>query len=109
MDIIEMLEEIRRKPGFYLDGDISLKRLRSFMVGYEEGAGSTTRKLTDEQQFHQFNDWVARRLGYPMSGRGWCGMIIKRAGDDEKAFHMFFELLDEFKGRSGSTSAKPES
>ena len=50
MAIIEMFEKIRRKPGICLDGDKSLMRLRSFTVGYEGGAASTIKILTDREQ-----------------------------------------------------------
>ena len=107
MDIVEMLEKIRHRPGIYVDGDISLKRVRSFLVGYEVGMLSRDRELTDREQFHQFNDWVAKRLGYTSSTSGWCNMILEKAGGDEKAYEMFFELLEEFKGQSASTTPKP--
>lgn len=99
-----MLEKIGQRPGMWIDGDKSLKRIRSFMVGYEVGAATTTRELTDDLRFHEFNDWVAKRLGYASSVPGWCNMILEKAGDDEKAYKMFFELLEEFKGER--TSAK---
>lgn len=108
MDIIEILQEIRRRPGIYIDGDLSLKRVRSFMVGYQVGAASTAKELKDQAQFHQFHDWVAKRLEYSSSTSGWCNMILERAGSDEKAYEVFFELLDEFKGQRGSTFAKAE-
>jgi len=109
MDIIELFEEIRRRPGIYIDGDKSLKRVRSFLVGYQVGAATTARELTDREHFHRFDEWVASRLGYTGSSRGWCDMILGRAGSDEKAYEMFFELLDEFKAQRGSAPAKPGS
>src|SRR5215469_11420925 len=84
MDIIELFEEIRRRPGIYIDGDKSLKRVRSFLVGYQVGAATTARELTDREHFHRFDEWVASRLGYTGSSRGWCDMILGRAGSDEK-------------------------
>jgi hypothetical protein len=103
MDIMEVFEKIRQSPGIYIDGDMSLKRVRSFMVGYEAGAASTPRELTDQAKFEHFNGWVASRLGYS-SSTGWCNMILERAGSDEKAYNMFFELLDEFRRRRGASS-----
>lgn len=109
VDIIEILDKIRRLPAIYLDGDRSLKRVRSFLVGYEVGAVATARELTDREQFHQFTNWVASRLGYAESTIGWCNMILEKAGSDEKAYDMFFELLDEFRAQTGTVSPKPES
>jgi hypothetical protein len=108
MDIMEILEKIRHRPAIYIDGDRSLKRVRSFMVGYEVGSASTPREFTDRDQFHQFDDWVARRLRYAESASGWCNMILGKAGSDEKAYEMFFQLLDEFKRQRATTSANPE-
>lgn len=99
-----MLEKIRQRPALFLDGDRSLKRVRSFMVGYETGAATTARELTDQEQFRLFNHWVASRLGYSSTSRGWCNMILERAGSDEKAYEMFFDLLDEFREQKGSAS-----
>ena len=102
MDIVELLALIRHRPGFYIDGDKSIKRLRSFLVGHEIGSATTARELTDQLNFHEFNDWVAKRLGYRSSVPGWCNMVLEKAGSDEKAYEMFFELLEEFKGQKTS-------
>ena len=108
MDIVDIFAEIKRRPGFYIDGDKSLKRVRSYLVGYQVGSTSTANEPTDEVEFHHFHDWVAKRLGFGESTSGWCNMILERAGSDEKAYDMFFKLLDEFKESGGSNSAKPE-
>ena len=108
VDIQDLFDAIKRRPGFYIDGDKSLKRVRSFLVGYEGGSCSTSRELTDREKFHQLHDWVAKRLGYVESTSGWCNMITSRAGSDERGFEMFFELLDEFRRRERGDSAKPE-
>jgi hypothetical protein len=47
-----------------------------------------------------FNTWVAKELGFAESTSGWCNMILARAESEDKAFDMFFELLDRFRGRS---------
>jgi hypothetical protein len=99
MDILTIFDEIRKRPGLLLDGDKSLKRVRSFVVGYDMGAQPASGGLTDLEQFHEFNDWVAKRLGYSNSTRGWCNMILEKAGSDEKAYEMFFELIDKFRRR----------
>jgi hypothetical protein len=103
MHIFELCDAIRRRPAIYLDGDKSIKRLRSFLVGYEAGVGFQAgsdvnqRKLIGAEDIRSFNDWVAKRLGYGNSTSGWCNMILSRTDSDEKAFDMFFQLLDEFR------------
>lgn len=103
MHVFDLCDQIKRRPGIYLDGDKSIKRLRSFLVGYDAGVGFqagpdlTQRKLVGAEEMRLFNDWVAKRLGYSNSTRGWCEMIAARVGSDEKAFDVFFELLDQFR------------
>jgi hypothetical protein len=103
MHIFELCDWIRRRPAIALDGDKSIKRLRSFLVGYEAGVGFQAgsdlnhSKLSGSEDMRLFNDWVARQLGYGNSTSGWCNMITARAGSDEQAFEMFFQLLDQFR------------
>lgn len=103
MHIFELCDAIRRRPAIYLSGDKSIKCLRSFLVGYEAGVGFQASpdlnqsKLTGAEDMRSFNDWVAKRLGYSNSTSGWCNMILSRADSEERAFEMFFRLLDEFR------------
>lgn len=94
--LYDLLETIRKRPGFYID-EPSICRLRSFMVGYDCGVGRFGYHLKANPDFHKFNDWVARRLDYSSSTRGWCNMIREKSPSDSDAFHLFFVLLEEFK------------
>ena len=90
MDAYELVEIVRKKPGFYLHGT-SLRQLQSLLIGYEIGA-----KQGICSDFRPFNRWLAKEFGLP-EGHGWCNMVITRAGSDEAAFDLFFELLDRFR------------
>ena len=92
----------------YLMGPKSLKHVCSFLVGYQCGRADASEKM-DDQQYIRFHAWLAKRLAYEGTAKSWHTVILKKAGSDEKAYQMFFELLDEFKGRRGGISAKPES
>ena len=98
MHVFELAYHVKDQRGLctYLDGERSLKRLRSFLIGYEAGVSASHGNLTGLEDFHTFNSWVAKRIGFIESTSGWCNMIFLKAGSDEKAFNLFFELLDEF-------------
>lgn len=96
MDAYELVEVVRKKPGFYLHG-LSLRQLRALLIGYEIGA-----KQGISGDFRPFNSWLAKQLGVPET-RGWCNIIVERAGSDGAAFHLFFELLDTFKNETRET------
>ena len=89
-----------------MDGEKSIRRLRSFLAGYEAGVGYQAggnwdqMKLTGAEDMGYFNAWVAKRLNYSESGSGWCNMILSKAGADDKAFDLFFELLDTYRSEN---------
>ncbi len=99
MHVFNILEAIRSPRGLsiYLDGDKSLRRLRSFLVGYDGGLGQCGVQLEGHEELRAFEQWVAKQLEFGGSTCGWCNMILSKAGSDERAFDMFFELLDRFK------------
>ena len=97
MRVFQLLDEIKRRPGIYLDGEKSLRRLRSFIVGYDGGLGACGVQLEDAQAMSGFDKWVAHRLGFGGSTSGWCNMILSKTESDEKAYERFFELLQEYR------------
>ncbi len=94
--IFDLLNWIREKPNAFLDGECSIRRLRSFLVGYECGMGRLHVALRESAVFREFNDWVAKELGYAEPTSGWCNMILAKTASEEEAFSKFFELLDGF-------------
>jgi hypothetical protein len=104
MHVFDLCDRIREKPSIFLDGDKSLRRLRSFLTGYE--AGSNGVGLAGAEDLRMFNLWVAEQLGFSESTSGWCNMVGLKAGSDEKAFDLFFELLDKYRSQEPSHNSK---
>jgi hypothetical protein len=102
MHVFELYERIRNKPGMFIR-EKSLKRLCAFMDGYLAGVGYQTgseweqAKVTGHEDLRKFNSWVAIELGFSKSTMGCENMILSKAPSDEKAFDMFFELLDKYR------------
>jgi hypothetical protein len=97
--IYDILNAIRKRPGLYI-AEPSINRLYAFLVGYTGGLGRVGFGLRDEEDFHRFHDWIARRLGFGGSTSGWCNMIRDKSTSEKDAFEQFFVLLDEFKNES---------
>lgn len=89
MHIFELCHQIRKRPGIFLNGDGSIKRLRSFLVGFEPGAGSAGGEIQGAEDMRKFNLWLASRLEYAEATSGWCNMLLSEAGTDELAFDLF--------------------
>ena len=96
LNIFDLLDIVRRRPGLYT-GHHSPTHLNSFLNGYLLGTNDNLRK-TKHLDFYDFNDWVAGKLGYSTSTRGWAMMIEEQQEDKEEGLWLFFELLDEFRG-----------
>lgn len=99
--ILDVLQLIRQGPGFFLDGDRSLKRLRSFLVGYQCGLARGHLVLCSHDSFKDFDGFVAKELGFAESTSGWCNMILEKAGSDETGYELFYKLLDKFSREKG--------
>jgi hypothetical protein len=103
MKMFELLDSLRRYPEF--SNAKSLKGLRSFLFGYESATGEY--RIKDAAAFSDlrpFSDWIARRYGYQRAAaRSWYSMIMERTESDEKAFDVFFELLDQYRSEMNRT------
>jgi len=96
MDVFQLLDVVRKDPGAYLGDRKSLRMLWAFLMGYEVGI-TTCGKPAIFSDFHPFNKWVAKELGFAEPTSGWRNMVAARSDSDEKAFDRFFELLDRYK------------
>ena len=95
MDIIyELLLKIKERPGMYL-GKKSIIRLNMFISGYylrQYEIDYSYRSILEK-----FGDFVNDYCLTNARAAGWATNIYRYAKkDDEKAFDLFFELLDEF-------------
>ena len=97
LNIYEMLDRVRAKPGLYI-GRVSLIRLAAFIRGYRMGIGQSEALKLEMPPFWQFNDWAARKCGLPIYSINWETLLLEQS-NDEDAFFQFFVLLDEFKIR----------
>ena len=105
VNIFEFLDVIRKRPGFYIGNEKSLKMLRSFLTGFECGLSHAGyRESPFGQLFRDFNNGVAVQLGFGETAMGWCDMIVSKTGSDEKAYDLFFELLDKYRRGHGLMS-----
>jgi hypothetical protein len=98
--VLEFLGTLRSRPGLYF-GETSLSRLQAYLNGYEAGLAACGKRLARQDQFHPFHDWVAAKLGFSSSTRGWCKMILDKTVDERQAFERFFDLLDEYQRERG--------
>ncbi|MBW4612450.1 MAG: hypothetical protein KME21_04075 [Desmonostoc vinosum HA7617-LM4] len=97
--IFDLLEKIRVRPGMYI-GHISAHDLFIFLEGYQTARQELGIELTQaEIEFYdEFQPWLQERYNISISA-SWAKIIEFYTGSDERAFHRFFELLDEFWGR----------
>jgi hypothetical protein len=95
--LFEAIKRIELKPGIYLDGDKSIKRLRSLLVGYSIGLAVFGEGFVDEENMEKFEKWVAKKLGYPSRVKGWSGMILEFSNEnDSVAYENFMRFFKEF-------------
>jgi hypothetical protein len=98
MKLLELLRAIGKKPGMYIGGPRrpSIWHLDSFIVGYQSGALRQP-GLEGDDVLDAFLFWVCTRFNVPDGPMNWAGHIWRHCGeDDEAAFKMFFELLEEY-------------
>ena len=92
-----VLDLIRERPEMYL-GSLSLSALCHFLNGYEMSL-----QVHDIQEKppvpRDFREWVAERLHFSESTKGYRTMILQRMPDEAMALKLFFELLDEYRAR----------
>jgi len=91
----------------YLDGDKSIRRLRSFLVGYDGGLGACGLGLEGRAEMAQFEQWIAVKLETINSTSGWCNMVLSKVNSDEKAYELFFQLLDEYRTERTTQYGEP--
>jgi hypothetical protein len=94
-NVISLLYKIKKMPEIYLFRK-SILLLESFIGGFiyahfiENGYESSEENFTGK-----FNTWVANRYNISDS-LNWASMIMLQMKDEEKAFDLFYELLDEY-------------
>src|SRR6185369_2902314 len=96
MHLLALADHIRKRPGFYIGNEKSLKRLISFLDGYQFGAAAFGGRVEGVAEVSDFGNWLAKRLSFSNPSSGWYNMITAKGISDEAAYDYFFELLDQF-------------
>lgn len=93
--LVEIITDIKKRPGMYLGSTRSLNGLRCFLTGYmcahdnrdSDGIGA---------DLMRFNSWLEKRLRIRTKA-GWVENIVYHCGVcDYDALDEFFELFEEF-------------
>lgn len=96
-NLFGLLAAIHLKPAMYL-GKKSLTLLFTFFSGIDLADKLGARKFnTMEVLFNDFANFVQRKFKQGRSAMGWLRILEKTDNDEEKAFDLFFALLEEFK------------
>jgi len=95
---MKMLGFIRKRPGMY--GGKSLDSLYSFMNGFLMAVEARVPGSRMAPDFGEFQSWLMSQAEWT-SHCGWRHYIMRYSDhNDERSFDMFFELLDEFMGKT---------
>jgi hypothetical protein len=99
-----LLDVIRERPAIYL-GETSLSALWHVLNGFRfaervHGIEAATQLPLD------FHEWVAYRLHYYASTKGWRRMILEQTADESAGLDRFYELLDEYRARRARVVAR---
>lgn len=97
-DIYEVLYPIMFRPQMYF-GRKSLSDLSHFLLGFEYALDYSQSKFETGLFFSEFESWSLNKLiGKNESPYRLVGIILQKTNnDEEKAFDLFFALLEEFK------------
>ena len=99
MDISNVIDMIRKRPGMYL-GSKSITALNHFLNGYQfaklEHNSNGSERLFP-LNFRFMNEFTKIQLGNN-DNLGWCNHILNVCdGNEEKALDRFFDIYDEFR------------
>ena len=103
--VFALLASIRQRPGMYVPF-LQLGVLETLLWGFEVGMAPTG-QFGRGSTFHaEFRDFIDTRRKWSMSA-GWATGIRANCPTDERAWQVFFELLDEFREFVQTESTRP--
>ena len=93
-----LLQTIQKRPEMWF-GKKSFTDLNNFLLGFEYALDLSEVDFETGKFFQNFGKWSLQKLiGKPRSPYGWKGVVLQKCiNDEEKAFDLFFALLEEFK------------
>jgi hypothetical protein len=92
---LELLKEIRRKPGLYLSRP-SVRDLANIIEGYQIALHDCGVSIDDKFSL-DFQPWIQRKFSVDLTQR-WDKIIESASENEPEAMKRFWELLDEFLG-----------
>jgi hypothetical protein len=96
-NLYEHLDQIRERPAMWI-GNVSVSKLDTYILGYNACCHIKGIEENLFPSWNIFHEFVKRKTNFSESTSGWCNMILTHcAGDEEKAFAVFYEYFDEFK------------
>lgn len=98
--VFDIVHWIRLRPNIFLDGDRSITRIRSFLIGYQCGRGECFGEAGGEQ-FGNYIDWLASRLNLEVETASWWKMLLRIEGNEHDAYDRFYSLFDEYCSENG--------
>ncbi|MBQ8176516.1 MAG: hypothetical protein IJ035_05710 [Oscillospiraceae bacterium] len=91
----ELLSHLKGRPGAYF-GKTELSRFVHWVHGYD--CAVMTANLSEHNILPDgLQEFAAiKYLGKTQTAKGWFTLILEAEPDEEKAFWIFFEILDEY-------------
>jgi len=106
--MLDLLNEMRRRPIAIYVGRTSLSKLSDFLHGYDYAVWRLGVSEKDSL-LEEFRDWIQHRFG--TTKKSWEELIRLDSTTEEGAVKRFWELLDEFlqqrQGAGTAPSAPP--
>ena len=91
----ELLSSLKKRPGMYL-GKTELSRFVHWVHGYDcavRAANLSEHNILPDS----LQEFIAvKYLGKTQTAKGWFTLILEAEPNEEKAFWVFFKMLDEY-------------
>ena len=93
----DFLSAIHQRPAMYF-GRKSLTDFNNFAYGFRMALNLSKAEFDTGNFYTDFEGFVSKKLNDTLGAHNWCSRILFKAeSDEEKAFDLFFALLEEFK------------
>jgi len=95
----DVLYQIEKRPGLFLGPKAkNITRLSTYLNGFTFAMGIYKANDTLAENFYKLHDYTAKRFNKYPTGLGWPALMLEHCnGDQEKAFELFYLILQDFK------------